>query len=390
MPKQEEINMAEDLPAPKSRKEEYLATAAGMTGIQLPEPASREEIYLDAIAQGGGGGGGGSDITVVQTTGQSTTDVMSQKAVTDMIFNEGQKGKIQIGERASASIPGNGTGIAIGVDASATLPGNIAIGDAASSTGSRGTAIGWNANVNKINGVALGRQATAAGDNSVAVGWNAYASEKGQFDISTGSNVTAGYNNTNYRVLSGVHDPRVAHDAATKGYVDNAVAGAGGSDGARTLKQSDYNWPADNPDGVAMWLMPVGYYRASDEEPVKAYITSTFSYTVNAKNFAVMVAYKDSGVELVQWHYSYDSVAPTYANIYIVNPTTGAQTYRFTLRAGIINYLTSTSTTIPLAAAQGKVLNDKFGGMQLVSITQTAYDALTTKDPNTLYIITGA
>lgn len=30
-------------------------------------------------------GGGGGDITVVQTTGQSTTDVMSQKAVTDII-----------------------------------------------------------------------------------------------------------------------------------------------------------------------------------------------------------------------------------------------------------------------------------------------------------------
>ena len=30
-------------------------------------------------------GGGGGSITVVQTTGQSTTDVMSQKAVTDII-----------------------------------------------------------------------------------------------------------------------------------------------------------------------------------------------------------------------------------------------------------------------------------------------------------------
>ena len=30
-------------------------------------------------------GGGGSTINVVQTTGQSTTDVMSQKAVTDII-----------------------------------------------------------------------------------------------------------------------------------------------------------------------------------------------------------------------------------------------------------------------------------------------------------------
>ena len=74
--------MTETLPEPESRKESYLAKAAGMTVEELPTPASREELYLNAIAQGGGGG---SDITVVQTTGQSTTDVMSQKAVTDII-----------------------------------------------------------------------------------------------------------------------------------------------------------------------------------------------------------------------------------------------------------------------------------------------------------------
>lgn len=51
--------MADQLPEPKSRKEEYLATAAGMTGIELPKPASREEQYLNAIAENGGGGGGG-------------------------------------------------------------------------------------------------------------------------------------------------------------------------------------------------------------------------------------------------------------------------------------------------------------------------------------------
>lgn len=32
-------------------------------------------------------GGGGGTINVVQTTGQSTTDVMSQKAVTDIVGN---------------------------------------------------------------------------------------------------------------------------------------------------------------------------------------------------------------------------------------------------------------------------------------------------------------
>ena len=72
-----------ELPEPASRKEQFLATIAGATGIDLPEPASREEQFLEAIAENGGGGGGG--VTVVQELGQSTTAVMSQKAVTDVV-----------------------------------------------------------------------------------------------------------------------------------------------------------------------------------------------------------------------------------------------------------------------------------------------------------------
>ena len=54
--------MADDLPKPESRKESYLAKAAGMSDVELPEggPKSREEQYLNAIAEGGGGGGGGT------------------------------------------------------------------------------------------------------------------------------------------------------------------------------------------------------------------------------------------------------------------------------------------------------------------------------------------
>lgn len=40
-----------------------------------------KDTWYEKTATGGGGG----SITVVQTTGQSTTDVMSQKAVTDLI-----------------------------------------------------------------------------------------------------------------------------------------------------------------------------------------------------------------------------------------------------------------------------------------------------------------
>lgn len=46
------------LPEPKSRKEQFLAKAAGEDVGTLPDPASREEEYLSAIAEGGSGGSG--------------------------------------------------------------------------------------------------------------------------------------------------------------------------------------------------------------------------------------------------------------------------------------------------------------------------------------------
>lgn len=51
---------------PNTRRERYLAKAAGQV-VETPEPITREEMYLDAIAEGGGGGGGGG-ISVVPLT----------------------------------------------------------------------------------------------------------------------------------------------------------------------------------------------------------------------------------------------------------------------------------------------------------------------------------
>lgn len=234
MPKQEEINMAEDLPAPKSRKEEYLATAAGMTGIELPEPASREEIYLDAIAQGGGGGGG------------------------------------------SAYTAGDGIDIT---------------------------------------------------NNEISVD-----TETIQPKLTAGTNITIDENN----VIS--------------------AEGGGAGGGATILTTDDYNWPANNPDGVALWKMPTGFYAASSTEPVKVYFHNSFSYTADATNLAAMVTDKINGVEIIQWHVtsSYDN----YADVYLVGAVNGNQIKRIILKEPI-NNLTSTSTTAPLTAAQGKALNDR-------------------------------
>jgi hypothetical protein len=72
-------------------------------------------------------------------------------------------------------------------------------------------------------GVAIGSAASAA-NMGVAIGANAKATVRGQFDISSGTN-NEGYNNTNYRLITGVHDGQSAHDAVTVGQV-NAVIDA--------------------------------------------------------------------------------------------------------------------------------------------------------------------
>lgn len=50
--------MADNLPTPITRKEQYLNAAAQNAGTEgLPTPITREELYLNAIAESGGGGG---------------------------------------------------------------------------------------------------------------------------------------------------------------------------------------------------------------------------------------------------------------------------------------------------------------------------------------------
>lgn len=53
----------------------------------------------------------------------------------------------------------------------------------------------------------------------------------------------------------------------------------------------------------------------------------------------------------------------------------------------VVDNLNSTSTTKPLSANQGRVLNNKLNNLTFVTLTKSQYNALSTKDENTLYII---
>lgn len=222
------------------------ASADGTQGL-VPGPlAGDEDKFLKADGTWAIAGGGGGGPTVVQTTGTSTIDVMSQDATTKLIYPDiaNNPYKQVIGEGSIAGtdrgLAINGTlntglndnSIAIGapdgngaqIGANGRANGSVAIGSLASVVrGMHSVAIGagagTNSGQNMGDNVALGRSTNAGmgyATSTVALGAYAQASRTGEVNIGTGTSGT-GYNSTNYRVIGGVHDGVDAHDAATVG-----------------------------------------------------------------------------------------------------------------------------------------------------------------------------
>lgn len=209
---------------------------AGTAGL-VPAPATTDaDKFLksdgtwDTVAAGP---------TVVQTTGTSTTDVMSQDATTKMIWpNVASKpGVFVIGSGIAPTIS-SGTNYAVGIGSDAfyqrgvgnnavsigrrsTAGGvaDIAIGeyaDAGSGSGYNNVSIGDSSNVGSQSQycVALGSNANTAqsGKYSVALGAYSKATRNGEVNVGVPGR-TNGYNSTAYRVIGGVHPAVDAHDA---------------------------------------------------------------------------------------------------------------------------------------------------------------------------------
>lgn len=199
-------------------------TTAGAAGL-VPAPATTDaDKYLKSDGTWNTVPAGP---TIVQTTGTSTTDVMSQNAVTGMVFKKttttegGSDTIVVIGQNAAAATAGNPTNTVIGTNArggtNTNQVGNTVVG-AFASTGSNvgGTAIGHNANAMASHGVAVGRNSSANFTGAIALGASSLATAKGQMNIGTTS-TSFGYNDSNYRLLTGLYDGQSAHDAATVG-----------------------------------------------------------------------------------------------------------------------------------------------------------------------------
>lgn len=198
-------------------------SSAGTAGL-VPAPAATDAgkfLKSDGTWDTAGGGGGG--VTVVQTPGTSTTDVMSQNATTSMVFADpATQYKIKIG--AGAFAKGAQT-TAIGDISDALGNNSVALGHAAQAYANEvvGIGSGTTSSTNAYFATALGAGASVYHRGSVALG--SYSTTTGIGQVNIGPTLTnAGYNSTNYRLLTGLYDPQNAHDAANKQYVDAAIA----------------------------------------------------------------------------------------------------------------------------------------------------------------------
>lgn len=211
---------------------------AGAAGL-VPAPATTDvDKFLKSDGTWDTAGGGGP--TVVQTTGTSTTDVMSQNATTSMIYADPNiMNRIKIGRGANTSIGDNAVeighdtralslrSVALGSDArvESWSDDSIALGPLSQVNGAdQAVSIGYSSFVNAAKGVALGRGATVNHSFGVALGAGATTSAAGEINVGTGSiYTTKGYNGTNYRLISGVHDGQNAHDAVTVNQINNLI-----------------------------------------------------------------------------------------------------------------------------------------------------------------------
>lgn len=206
-------------------------------GYRTPDNGSAR-IYC--VRRSNGGLVNQMSLALEDTAGNSSTSAMTQNATTSMVFADpSTRNKVQIGN-SNTSASADRT-VAIGPTAYARGGYSIGIGNGCASNGSGSIALGSNA------------IAFDVATGGIALGAYSKAEVAGQIDVGS-TNTTYGYDSTNYRLLTGVYDPVDDHDAATKGYVD---AHSGGS---ITLTSDDYDYPENNPTGIAVWLLEPGIY----------------------------------------------------------------------------------------------------------------------------------
>ena len=196
--------------------------------MQLSSSSMNDNIIIKGSF--GGNAVYGYGMTLIGASSQSNYSpnctAIGHNAVVDGTLSSPSYSAIALGYHSYASK--NGT-MALGAYSEASGTRSIALGswdnfDSTSNTKATGnwsTAIGAGAKATSTNSIALGFNATAGQNYSVAIGGSSTVSRQYEVSVGAGSGTYA------TRYIANVKDPSLAQDAATKNYVDTAVASAG-------------------------------------------------------------------------------------------------------------------------------------------------------------------
>lgn len=121
---------------------------------------------------------------------------------------------------------------------------------------------------------------------------------------------------------------------------------------ARELTAEDYDYPVNNPDGIAWWLLPAGLYNLNG---LKIYYSSSSSTPNSTQVFLVIGRSSTKAGAFID---SINNGDKPWSIAYNINEATGSADFRGRSIPSIVNALTSSDTSSALSAAQGKTLKD--------------------------------
>ena len=353
-------------------------TQGGVTkGTFTTNQSGNSTIALDA----GGSGGGGIQNTA---TGTDSLTILGTASTADYSVNIGINSEINADD-----------GVALGYEASAS--GGVAIGRGAEVDSGGGVAIGISAGVSNNGDIAIGNYAGVNGTSAIALGYQATATANYAIQIGNGDNSDA---NTlqigNYTLLDTstgiIPDARLSSNVCTTNTAQS-ISGRKTFLGEKAIyfKQS----ATTNKLGFTL-------YNPSDTE------LGAFEWRPSTIGGGALlninVPYSSSNyVGFRYWGTAVNIIAPkvaTAGNYYIpVNITDGTNTVTANSSGTAdissllptvptnISDLTDDTATTPIDKAESVVDNNS-GSLNFWSGTKAQYDAIVTKDANTLYNIT--
>ena len=131
------------------------------------------------------------------------------------------------------------------------------------------------------------------------------------------------------------------------------------------LTSADYNYPTNNPDGIAIWLLNAGHYSIkAGSSQLKVYLDKSSPAYTSANSESELIISGPNGLNQKNYYYAgvgYNAGAKV-SNTGYTQTSLPAKDFELLNVSTTVNNLFSTDTRRPLSANQGKVLKGLVDG----------------------------